>query len=231
MGARRRYSGWVSAVREVAADRGLSYERIGSLNPKDGPEALCPGGANRLVGELAPGFWGASCDAEQRRAGVFGGPRLPGAVIVKSHLPELGERVGRFDVESIETTVEDTIQRRSRLRVRFESIEFNRRYIATVPGDHDPVKLRELFSPGFLDWANSIDRQIDFGASEGKLYVMWRLTELSRPELEGALDAAGELAGRLGRELAEAGGITEPGPWNAGLAPFPAQPGAGEASS
>ena len=66
----------------------------------------------------------------------------------------------------------------SRLRVEFESIDFNRRFIATVPKGHDPIALRELFSPGFLDWTTSIDREVSFGASDRQLYFLWKLREL-----------------------------------------------------
>ncbi|MGI8726865.1 MAG: hypothetical protein ACR2K6_04210 [Solirubrobacterales bacterium] len=137
---------------------------------------------------------------------------------MKSRLPELGSAVGRFDVESIEATPEDQLQRASRHRVEFESIEFNQRFIATVPQDHDPVALRELFSPGFLEWTVSIDREVDFGGADSQLYFLWRLRDLSGAELERALDHAGELFVRLHRELTEAGvPVAEPGPANAGL--------------
>lgn len=197
----------------------MRYEAVGSLNPVDGPPTLCPGGPNRLTGELAPRFWGASCDALLRRAGsLWSRSTVPGGVLVKSRLPELGEEVGRFDVESIEATPEDTLQRTSRRRVKFESIEFNRRFIATVPSEHDPVALRELFSPGFLEWTVSIDRPVDFGAADAQLYFLWRLSERSRAELERALGHAGELFARLHRELVEAGApVVQPGPANAGL--------------
>ena len=62
----------------VARERGLRYEPIGGLNPAGGPVALCPGGTNRLTGELAEGFWGASCDADEREeGGLFSKAVLP----------------------------------------------------------------------------------------------------------------------------------------------------------
>ena len=57
---------WAQIVRGLAEKRGVTYEPIGGLNPKDGPVALCPGGTNRITGELSDGFWGASCDADER---------------------------------------------------------------------------------------------------------------------------------------------------------------------
>jgi hypothetical protein len=215
---------WVAAVRAVAEDRGLTYEEVGGLNPRDAPPALCPGGSNRLTGELAPGFWGASCDADEHETGgFFSKTVLPQALLVKAHMPDLTRVVPAFDVESIEATPDEQLRRHSRRRVQFESIEFNERFIATVPSDHDPIALRELIGPGFLSWATTIDREVDFGASQQQMYFHWRLRELSRDELELALDNGGKLFERLRFELEESGqGVYRTGPWYAGLEPFPA---------
>ena len=62
---------WAGVVQGLAAKRGVTYEPIGGLNPKGGPPALCPGGTNRIKGELASQFWGASCDADERETGGF----------------------------------------------------------------------------------------------------------------------------------------------------------------
>jgi len=218
--------GWVDAVRAVASDRGLSYEEIGGINTRDAPAALCPGGSNRLTGELAPDFWGAACDAAEREEGSFFAKTIvPGAVLAKAHTPDLTSVVPAFDVESVEATPDEQIRRRSSLRVQFESIEFNRRFTATVPSGHDPIAVRELFSPGFLEWTTTIDREVDFGASERQMYFLWRLRELSQAELELALDNAGRLFKRVRSELEEAGAATYPtGPWYAGMEPFPEGP-------
>ncbi|HEY8465663.1 MAG TPA: hypothetical protein VIL04_02545 [Solirubrobacterales bacterium] len=222
MSARSEAKAWAETVRALAADRGLRYEPVGGLNPRDAPPALCPGGRNRVTGELDHGFFGASCDADEREQGGFWGRSiLPGAVLVKSHMPDLAEVVPAFNVESVEG-LEVIEQRASRRRVEFESIEFNRRYIATVPRDHDPIALRELFSPAFLDWAAGIDAEVDFGIGERQLYFMWRLRERTRAEYERALAAAGELCRRVRAEMVEHGVHTyDAGPWHAGLAPFP----------
>jgi hypothetical protein len=216
---------WAKTVRSLASDRDLRYDAIGGLNPVDAPPALCPGGTNRLTGQLAEGFWGASCDAEEHEeGGLFSKAVLPGAVLAKAHMPDLAEVLPIFNVESLESGPEDTVERHaSRRRVEFESVEFNRRFLATVPADHDPVALREMFSPAFLDWVTTIDREIDFGVSERQLYFLWRLRERSREELELGIDAAGELFRRVRREMEEHG--VQPflaGPWHAGLEPFPA---------
>jgi hypothetical protein len=231
--AKQERQSWVSAVRSLAADRALRYEEVGGLNPRDAPPALCPGGSNRLTGELAEGFWGASCDGLEHEAGGWLGKTvLPDGVLVKAHMPELARVVPAFDVESIEATPEEQLRKHTARRVEFESIEFNRRFLASVPREHDPVALRELFSPGFLAWATSIDREVNFGASDRQLWFMWRLRERTREELELALRNAAELFMRLRRELEESDVVAYPaGPWNAGLEPFPPAPGAGAQSS
>ncbi len=224
MSAAGEREGWVAAVEAVAADRGLTYEQVGGLNPRDAPPALCPGGSNRLTGELAPEFWGSSCDADEfETGGLFRKAVLPAAVLAKAHMPDLTKVVPAFDVESIESSPDEQLRRLSRLRVEFESIEFNRRFIATVPTGHDPIALRELFSPAFLTWTTSIDREVSFGASDRQLYFLWKLRERTRPELERALDDAGRLFSRVRAEMEESGVATYPaGPWHAGMAPFPA---------
>jgi hypothetical protein len=213
---------WAGIVRELASKRGVTYEPVGGLNPRGGPAALCPGGTNRITGELASEFWGASCDADEREeGGLFSKTVLPRAVLAKAHMPDLARVVPIFNVESVEAG-ERVEQLASRRKVEFESIDFNRRFLATVPSDHDPVALRELFSPGFLDWVARIHNEIDFGITDRQLYFMWRLRDRSRAEYGEALDNAGQLFKRLRNEMEESGVHTyQPGPWHAGLKPFP----------
>lgn len=215
---------WAQTVRGVAERRGATYEPVGGLNPRGGPAALCPGGTNRITGRLAEGseFWGAACDADEReQGGLFRKAVLPRAVLAKAHMPDLARVVPIFNVESVEAD-ERLEHLASRRRVEFESIEFNRRYLATVPADHDPVALRELFSPGFLDWAAQIHNQVDFGITDSQLYFMWHLGELDEASYETALDHAGKLFRRLRNEMEEHGLHTyQAGPWHAGLEPFP----------
>ncbi len=217
---------WADVVRGVAEARGVTYEPVGGLNPRGGPAALCPGGTNRLTGQFDQEFWGASCDADERErgGGLFrGGEVLPGAVLAKAHMPDLAAVMPVFNVESLEGAGDAVESRVSRHRVQFESIDFNRRFIATVPREHDPVALRETFSPGFLDWVAGIDAVVDFGVSEQQLYFNWRLRELTAGEYEAALENAGQLFRRIRSEMEEHGIHTYPaGPWHAGLEPFPA---------
>ncbi|HEY7152223.1 MAG TPA: hypothetical protein VH391_11130 [Solirubrobacterales bacterium] len=224
MNAKRDAETWAETVKGLAAKRGLTYDPVGGINPVGAPAALCPGGTNRLTGELATGFWGASCDAdEEAEGGLFSKAVLPHAVLAKSHVPDLAKVMPPFNVESIERRpTELVMQRASRRKVEFESIEFNKRFLATVPSEYDPVALREAFSPGFLEWVTTIDNEIDFGVSEQQLWFLWRLEDRSAGQLEAALDNGGELFKRVRGEVEESGVHTYPaGPWHAGLEAFP----------
>jgi hypothetical protein len=216
---------WADAVRELGERRGLRYEPVGALNPPGGPATLCPGGSNRLTGQFDEEFWGASCDADERKrgGGLFrGGDVLPGAVLAKAHMPDLAAVMPVFNVESLEGAGDAVESRVSRHRVQFESIDFNRRFIATVPREYDPIALRETFSPGFLDWVAGIETEVDFGVSERQLYFNWRLRELTADEYERMLENAGQLFQRIRAEMVEHGIHTyDAGPWHAGLEAFP----------
>jgi hypothetical protein len=231
MSAGEEAQAWQQTVEAIAKKHeGVNYEPVGGLNPRGGPAALCPGGTNRITGHLEPDFWGASCDAEEREeGGLFKGKAvLPKAVLIKAHMPDLTKVVPAFNVESLERTAEDLLERNiSRNKVQFESIDFNKRFLATVPSQYDPIALRELFSPGFLDWTAGIDRDVDFGASDKQMYFLWRLRERSQDEYELALRSGGELFKRVRNEMEEDGLHTyPPGPWHAGLEPFPDAPSA-----
>jgi hypothetical protein len=178
-----------------------------------------------VTGELAPESWGAACDADEREVGgFFSKAVLPDAVMVKAHMPDLAKVMPAFNVESIERNAEELAIQKVARKVEFESIDFNKRFLATVPREYDPVALRELFSPGFLEWVLTIDREVDFGVLEKQIYFHWRLRERTADEYESALAAGGELFRRVRNEMDESGIHTYPaGPWHAGLAPFPAE--------
>jgi hypothetical protein len=215
---------WAEIVRGYGERNGLTYEPVGGINPKDGPVALCVGGVNRLTGQLAEGFWGASCDADEKEVGgFFSKSVVPTAILAKSHMPDLAQVVPAFNVESIEG--HEVVTQRFQRKVEFESIEFNRRFLATVPSGYDPVQLRELFGPGFLSWVTTIGGEVDFGVNDRQLWFLWRLRERSEDELKAALKNAGQLFKRLQIEMEESGIHTyRPGPWHAGLEPFPDAP-------
>jgi hypothetical protein len=214
---------WAATVRSYAEKNDLRYEPVGGLNPKDAPPALCVGGTNRLTGQLDDQFWGSSCDADEEEVGgLFSKAVLPRAVLAKAHMPDLAEVMPAFNVESIEARPEDFVAKHVARKVEFESIDFNRRFLATVPSKYDPVALRELFSPGFLEWVTTISNEIDFGVNDRQLWLLWRLRQRSEDELEAALRNAGQLFRRVRSEMDEHGIHTYPaGPWHAGMQPFP----------
>jgi hypothetical protein len=222
MGAKQEAQEWAEVVRGYGERNGLSYEPVGGINPVDAPVALCVGGSNRLTGQLAEGFWGSSCDADEEEVGgLFGKAALPTAILAKAHMPDLARVAPAFNVESIEGR--EAITQRFTRKVEFESIDFNRRFHATVPSEYDPVALRELFSPGFLSWTTTMTGEIDFGVNDRQLWFLWRLRDRSERELAEALRNAGQLFGHLQSEMEESGIHTyPPGPWHAGQAPFPA---------
>jgi hypothetical protein len=223
MGAKQEAREWADLVRSYGERNGLAYEEVGGINPKDGPVALCVGGTNRLTGQLVEGFWGACCDADEKAVGgLFAKAVVPTAVLAKANMPDLAQVVPAFNVESIEGA--EAITSHLMKKVEFESLEFNRRFIATVPKEHDPIALRELFSPGFLEWTTTMTGEIDFGINDRQLWFLWHIRQRTREELREALKNAGRLFGRLQVEMEEHDIHTyPPGPWNAGLAPFPDQ--------
>jgi hypothetical protein len=223
--AKQDAQGWADTVRKYAERHGLRYEEVGGINPKDGPVALCVGGSNRLTGQLDENeeFWGSSCDAGEREVGsLFSKAILPTEVLAKAHMPDLAEVMPAFNVESIEARPSDFVAKHTARKVEFESIEFNKRFLATVPSQYDPVSLRELFSPGFLEWVTTISNEIDFGVNDRQLWFLWRLKERSDQELRAALHNGGQLFRRVRQEMDEHGIHTyPPGPWHAGMEPFP----------
>ena len=222
MGAKQEAEAWAEQVRKFGEGHELTYEPVGGINPKDGPVALCVGGSNRLTGQLTEGFWGSSCDADEKEAGsLFAKAMLPSSILAKAHMPDLAKVLPVFNVESIQGA--EALTQRFARKVEFESIDFNRRFLASVPSEYDPVALRELFGPGFIAWVTTMTGEVDFGINESQLWFLWRLRELTDQELKAALANAGQLFKRLQSEMARGGIHTyQPGPWNAGLEPFPA---------
>ena len=179
MSAKQEAQDWTETVRRYGERDGVTYEEVGGINPVDAPVALCVGGVNRLTGQLVEGFWGASCDADEKEVGgLFGKAVLPTAILAKAHMPDLAQVVPAFNVESIEG--HEVVTQRFSRKVEFESIDFNRRFWATVPKEYDPVALRELFSPGFLAWVTTMTGEIDFGVNDRQLWFLWRLARAQR---------------------------------------------------
>ncbi len=216
---------WASIVSGFATGDEITYEPVGGINPVDGPVALCVGGTNRLTGHLSEEFWGACCDADEKEVGkLFRKSLVPTAVMCKSHMPDLAKVVPAFNVESIEKSPDEYVRAKVSRKVEFESYEFNQRFLATVPKEYDPIPVRELFSPGFLEWVTTMDRVVEFGINDRQFWFLWHLRERSEAELKLALANAGQLFKRIHAEMEEEGiHHFPPGPWNAGLAPFPAE--------
>jgi hypothetical protein len=222
MSAKQEAQDWAEIVSTYGEWHQLRYEPVGGINPVDGPVALCVGGSNRLTGQLSEGFWGSCCDADEKEiGGLFSKAILPTALLAKAHMPDLAQVVPAFNVESIEG--HEVVTQRFARKVEFESIDFNKRFSATVPKEFDPIALRELFSPAFLSWTTTMSGEIDFGINDRQLWFLWRLRERSAEELKAMLKNAGQLFKRLQGEMEESGIHTyPPGPWHAGLEPFPA---------
>lgn len=227
MSAKQEAQDWAEIVSTYGERQQLKYEPVGGINPVDGPVALCVGGTNRLTGQLSEGFWGSCCDADEKEMGsLFSKAVLPTALLAKAHMPDLAQVVPAFNVESIEG--HEVVTQHFARKVEFESIDFNKRFSATVPSEYDPVALRELFSPGFLSWTTTMTGEVDFGINDRQLWFLWRLRERSAEELKAVLKNAGQLFKRLQSEMEESGIHTySPGPWHAGLEPFPADGQAG----
>ena len=130
---------WAETVKSLAAARGLRYDPIGGLNPVGQAAALCPGGTNRLTGELSDGLLGRFMRRRRARGGrALLKAVLPGAVLAKSHVPDLAKVMPPFNVESIEKTPEELIMHKaSRRKVEFES----HRVQQALPG-HRPKRVR-----------------------------------------------------------------------------------------
>jgi hypothetical protein len=116
---------WAEIVRGVAEKRGLTYEPVGGLNPRGGPAALNPGGTNRITGELSDGYWGSSCDADEREeGGLFKKTVLPTAVLAKAHMPDLARVVPMFNVDARVPRLGGADRPRDRLRDHREAALF-----------------------------------------------------------------------------------------------------------
>ena len=102
---------WQQIVSSYEGAGDVKWEAVGGINPADGPVALCVGGSNRLTGQLAPDFWGASCDADEKEVGGFMRKSLvPTAILAKAHMPDLAKVVPAFNVESVEANAGEFVK-------------------------------------------------------------------------------------------------------------------------
>ena len=178
MSAKEEAQEWAEIVAALGERNGLTYEPVGGINPKDGPVALCAGRRQPAHRRARRGFWGACCDADEHEDGGFGRKAvLPGAMLAKAHMPDLAKVVPAFNVESIERTPRTRSTSRSRRRVEFESIDFNKRFIATVPQRARPGRPARALQPRLPRLDDADPAEIDFGITDRQLFFLWRLRE------------------------------------------------------
>ncbi len=234
MGAKQEAQEWAETVRRYGERHGLTYEQVGGINPKDGA-----GGALRrrrqpphraarrgLLGLVLRRRRKGSRRLLQQGGAADRDPRQGPHARPGEGRPRLQRRVDRGRTRHV-------TQRFSR-KVEFESIDFNRRFWATVPKEYDPVALRELFSPGFLGWVTTMSGEIDFGVNDRQLWFLWRLRRAQRGRTESGAEerrpAVPAAAGGDGRER-HPHLPARPLARRAGAVPRRAQPAPGSKSS
>jgi hypothetical protein len=154
----------------------------------------------------------ATPTSTRKAAGAEGDPARRGAR--QGAHADLATVVPVFNVESVERP-RDVLDRHSRRRVEFESIDFNERFIATVPRDHDRSRCGAV-QPRFIDWTTQIPAEVDFGITDQQLFFHWRLRERSAEEL-ATPSARGRDLRPAAPEMEENNlDIYKAGPWNAG---------------
>ena len=181
---------WAETVQAVAKDRDLVYEPVGGINPVGGPVALCPGGTNRLTGQLADGFWGASCDAdEHEEGGLFSKAVLPGAVLRQV----ARARPGQGDA-AVQRRVDRAPPRRARRCSAPRAGRSSSRAWSSTSASWRPCPASTTRSRSARCSARrsstgstTIDNEIDFGVSEQQLWFLWRL---ARPHPRSARGGA-----------------------------------------
>jgi len=91
----------------------------------------------------------------------------------------------------------------TRRKVELESAELHERYELWVERSQDDLLLRELFSPSFVAWLAEHPLQPCFEYKAGTLVVYLERRLEDAGHLGWLQDAAGTIAGRLAREVAE----------------------------
>ena len=214
---------WAETVQGLAAKRGVTYEPIGGAEPEGRAADALPRRHQPDQGRArAASFWGASCDAdEHEEGGLFSKTVLPRAILAKAHMPDLAAVVPIFNVESIEPG-ERVEQLASRRKVEFESIDFNS---ATWPPSR-PTTTRSRCASCSAPASSTGRRRSATRSSSGSPTASSTSpggsASCTAEEYGTALDHAAGLFKRLRNEMEESGVHTyQPGPWHAGLEPFP----------
>jgi hypothetical protein len=96
----------------------------------------------------------------------------------------------------------------TRRKVELESALLHERYNLWVQRSQDDLLLRELFSPSFVAWLaeHPLEPCFEYRAGTLVVYLERRLEDAGR--LGWLQDATEEIAGRLAREVAEAGTVS-----------------------
>ena len=158
-GGRVKAEEWAGVVRGLAAKRGVRYEPVGGLNPRGRPGGALPRrhqpdhrrARERVLGRLV-----------RRRRARGGRPVLEdraaaGGARQGPHARP-GRRSCRCSTSSRSRPRERIEQLASRRKVEFESIDFNRRFLATVPERPRPDRPARAVQPG-LPRLGGADRQ------------------------------------------------------------------------
>ena len=133
MSAKQEAQEWAETVRRYG-ERNDAHLRAGRRDQPEGRRRWRSAWAGPTG---SPASWprasgASSCDADEKEVGgLFGKAVLPTAMLAKAHMPDLAKVVPAFNVESIEG--HEVVTQRFARKVEFESIDFNRRFLATVP--------------------------------------------------------------------------------------------------
>ena len=68
----------------------------------------------------------------KHQGGLFKKAVLPHAILAKSHTPDLAQAMPQWNVESVEAGADLVERRVTRRKVEFESLEFNKRFLAST---------------------------------------------------------------------------------------------------
>lgn len=201
-------------LEELAEEHGLEIEeehRVGAYTPSS-----VAARAVAASGPIAAGHTGALALA-LRGSGAVVNVHLPASI---ARLPQLLcrdaswrlTREYRLDTTGLERLDHETV---------FESMSVERRFAVEHPADADPILLRRLFSPTFLDWlGDRSPEDLHFELHNGRLAVF--LAEApGKKDLEILWEAAARITARIAGELAES---RRPGDAAAFAEPLPPPP-------
>ncbi len=178
----------------------------------DGKFPLPHGETTELVGGLLPGGYEGLVARLRRTAGESETPDE--FILVVTRVPESLD-FARF-ITCFESGFRGVISRVIGAgglgwirEFTFESVEFNRRYRIAMLRTGKELRLRQLFSPTFLDWmANTAPEGLYFDLVSGVLTVTFAGGSVKDAgDLERACELAGHIAERIRAEALEGPGL------------------------